>query len=259
MKYFKKNFEESVKRYKAFLKLPSIEKDLYPENYKGGNPEYLGVPLSMSLEDVTHLEYRMPVSFINTSTVDEFLDWIQEVTAALPQWFKDFSFKREDGFAIASVDCSGSFLRNYNALRFLRSIVYRYNENPTTVKTIPVDALLVFAEAYHLDKGEFFSRNYMGDDACIPFRLFHSLKGVLERVHSGPMECDFDTPLLMQDTKSIEALRDCYGTTSYPLSNAFLTPSERLKGEYIGNNSHLPTYIPRLGADYIEQVKGIQL
>jgi hypothetical protein len=255
LKQFKYSFESCIQHYEKFLKMSPHEQRFYPDSYRNGSANYLGIPLDTKLEDITHLEYLMPLATLRSKTKEEFLVWIQHVADSLPMWFKDFSFKREGSEYIASVDCSGSFLRNYNALRFLRSIVYRYIGNQHRTESIPIEALLVFSEAYYYSGTTFKSIGHMGDNVCVPFRHFDSLKDVLERVHSGPIECGFDTPLLFQDNKSLDILKVSYGTTYYPLSNAFLTTTERMGGEAIGDDQSVPSYIPRYSDEYIEKAK----
>lgn len=224
LKLFKSTFDTIKDNFNEFLACQDpFRKELYPASFHDDTVGHCGIPI-VAEDEVRYLRVYSPYDLYNRKSAYS-LKWVYDnVMVKLPQWFQDFEYCAANSSANGEyyrVDCNGSFLRNYNALRFARSLYEnsRRIQEESLLDEMSPSALLVYLECYHPD-GE---AKYVDDSCCIPYSLFNTLDEIITRVEKGPL-FNIDTPLLGETRVERKVFEKRYGSNLYPITRAFVNP-----------------------------------
>lgn len=113
-------------------------------------------------------------------------DLYERVLSCIPVWFKDFSLMHdeENGEDYLLVSLKTSSIRNYNALRMIRTLLTIVKSE---VGSLPPIEILILSELFNLSDFELPRFDYSSDERCLPIPSLGTYDKVFQAIENGPI------------------------------------------------------------------------
>lgn len=227
LKDLQSNIRNSRAGFEDWKKLPSDYQNHWRySSYRDGSANVCGIPITKDSNPVYlrvyhpyRAERRQERGFRTLSDIYE------EVLQHLPQWFDDFELIKRKGEEeeYLRVPLGTSSCKNYNALRWIRSLTIRGQRSYDYSKGLPPVAQILLDEAGYVNEdGYYMVLHGIGDGHVLPHTLVSDVKKLVEMIKRGPILENDDLPLGEMDP----SIYTKYGL--FYMNRAFLKAEEGL-------------------------------